>query len=557
MRKHYLWLPLLLLLVACGSSDGSSSQALSETKNGSSSSATCLEISQSSSPGSTSGTDPLLSQLWYLNNTGQDAFSSSGGKPGEDISLPATLWSTATGKGVRIAVLDNNIDYNHPDLIRNLNTATSCRFAGSNSNGDHATSVAGIIAAEKDNLRGAAGVAPDSQLSGFNILSAGNSYTEWSVALGHSGSRGQQQDIFNQSFGYNEISRLIPYDETFHAYYQQGTEQLRNGLGALYFKAAGNFHKNYGSCSSLNTNASGLPCQNVNMDPENNAPYNMVVAALNADGVRSSYSSSGSGVIFSAPGGEFGVKKPAIIAPDDLNNSSSAGGYDGYTSRFNGTSSAAPIAAGVAALILERRPDLGWRDVRHILLATADKVDPSVSPVALALSDGSLTAQPAWQTNSGGYAYHNSYGFGRINAMQALTDAAAYGGNLPAQQRRTFRSGSLNLSPPDNSVIGTHHTLNVGSTDNLTVESVQIRVQLSHNYLSDLQIQLTSPGGMTSVLMTPQNGMTTSVSNREMVLLSQAFYGETAPGNWRLEVFDTRAGNTGTLHSWSMTLYGH
>ncbi|MDX1319049.1 MAG: proprotein convertase P-domain-containing protein, partial [Oceanospirillum sp.] len=300
------------------------------------------------------------------------------------------------------------------------------------------------------------------------------------------------------------------------------------------------------------------PCQSANMDPDNNIPYNMVVAALNAKGMASSYSASGSSVLFSAPGGEYGVNNPAIITTDDINNNSSVNGQNGYTSKFNGTSSATPMVSGVAALILAKNPNLGWRDVRHILISSAKKVDNDIAAAMLIWETGeTLTTEPTWQTNSAGYHFHNWYGFGLINAQAAVEAAGNYGSNLPAQQTKYQTSGTLNQAIPDNSNTGTSHILSVSEAEKLTVESVQIRLMLSHLYLSDLQVQLTSPNGMKSVLMTPRNGMGTSISNKEMVLLSQAFYGENSLGDWKLEVFDTNGGDTGTLHSWSMTIYGH
>ncbi len=547
-RLLFLGLPAILL-TACG-----------ESSNSSTSSDMCWSVSQSLTSSTGSGTDPLLADQWHLVNTGQTAYSSSGGTAGEDIDLPGSVWSDVTGHGVTVAVLDTSIDYNHPDLFNNLNTQKSCHFTNSSSAGDHATSVAGIIAAEKDNAKGGAGVAPDSTVIGLNILNSDNTYAKWSVALGNAAENAASAAVFNQSFGYSKLGGLFSYDSTFHSYYLNGVTALRNGKGALYFKAAGNYYTDYGSvCTdpAVNANSNGLPCQNANMDPDNNIPFNMVISAVNASGTSSSYSSTGSSVIFSAPGGEYGTDSPAIITPDDLNNSSSVNGHYGYTAKFNGTSSATPMASGVAALILEKNPNLGWRDVRHIMLTTADQIDASRASSSLNLSNGTLTTEPGWQTNSAGNKYHNWYGFGRINANSAVSAVGSYGSNLPAQQTKYQTSGTLNQAIPDNSNTGTSHILSVSEAEKLTVESVQIKLMLSHQYLSDLQIQLTSPSGMKSVLMTPRNGMGTSISNKEMVLLSQAFYGENSLGDWKLEVFDTNDGDTGTLHSWSMTIYGH
>lgn len=515
----------------------------------------CLSAGALATP---TANDPLLAEQWHLKNTGQKAFSHCAGIADNSINLPETVWAETTGAGINVAVLDTDIDYAHPDLSANLDTLNSVDFSTTNNTGDHATSVAGIIAAEKDNGRGGAGVAPEATLQGFNILNSDNSYTNWNKALGKTGEPSARVDIFNQSFGYGKVANIADYDTTIASFYQDGVETLRSGKGALYFKSAGNYYSEYGACVSLSTNDYGLPCQNANMDVDNNIPYNIVVAAVNAAGKAASYSSSGSSVLFSAPGGEFGVNYPAIITTDDLDNNTSVNGQTGYTHKFNGTSSAAPMASGVAALILQANPSLGWRDVRHIMLTTADKIDSAINPATLDLgSGGTVTAEPTWQNNGAGHHYHNWYGFGRINAQAAVAAAKNYTGNLPAQQRKSQGPASLEASIPDKSSTGISTVFSVLEADKITVESVQVSVNLSHSYLSDLQIQLTSPSGMKSVLMTPLNGMNSSVSGQDIVLLSQAFYGENSLGNWTLQVIDINNGDTGTLHSGSMTIYGH
>lgn len=46
----------------------------------------------------------------------------------------------------------------------------------------------------------------------------------------------------------------------------------------------------------------------------------------------------------------------------------------GCTEYHTGTSAAAPLAAGMVALMLQVRPCLSWRDVQHIITFTATKV---------------------------------------------------------------------------------------------------------------------------------------------------------------------------------------
>ena len=50
--------------------------------------------------------------------------------------------------------------------------------------------------------------------------------------------------------------------------------------------------------------------------------------------------------------------------------------FDQCVTSFSGTSCAAPLAAGIFALVLEAEPSLTWRDVQHLVVRTAHKNDP-------------------------------------------------------------------------------------------------------------------------------------------------------------------------------------
>jgi subtilisin family serine protease len=108
-----------------------------------------------------------------------------------------------------------------------------------------------------------------------------------------------------------------------------------------------------------------------------------------------------------------------------------ADGYESgdYTSGFGGTSSATPLASGVAGLILSRNPGLTMTQVRQLMFDSADKVSPG-----LAAYNGS--------------GFSNRYGYGRIDAAGALGSTA-----LPA---------TLNLSASSYSVAETGKTVSVG-----------------------------------------------------------------------------------------------
>ena len=134
-------------------------------------------------------TDPLAAQQWHLKNTGQTAFADSGGVIGIDINVePVYNLLGFTGSGVTVAVVDTGMEILHEDLNANVVAGGSWNFitpTGTDPtntvdiDGDHGTSVAGLIAMAKNTV-GGIGVAPKAQLKGFNFLVATSSSASWS-----------------------------------------------------------------------------------------------------------------------------------------------------------------------------------------------------------------------------------------------------------------------------------------------------------------------------------------------------------------------------------------
>jgi subtilisin-like proprotein convertase family protein len=543
--------------------------------------------------------DPLVSQQWHLLNTGQTGYSDISGIAGSDINANPVYKSYGFGgKGVTVAVVDSGLEIAHEDLAANVVPGGSWNFINNTTDptntvdttGDHGTSVAGLIAMAR-NAVGGIGVASEAKLKSFNYLSTQTTANRI-ASLGGSSSNPTSNDvfIFNQSFGsYNTSDTVI--SSTVEAQYASGVTNLRAGKGAVYVKASGNGFNAYGTADCSAANNLALSCDNSNFDPYNTIPYQIVAGAVDASGSSSYYSTAGSSLWVSAPGGEYGFNasvapgylgvayQPAMVTTDQSGctngyarntaasstfnlggaNNSGENAECNYTNTFNGTSSATPVVSGVVALILEANPALTWRDVKYILAKTSVKAEPNLPAKFISLSNGSYEVVPAWKTNAAGFKYHNRYGFGVVDAKAAVDLARNYSsGQLGAFANTGWiASSNMSLAIPDNSVTGVNSSLNVSVPAVGVVEAVQIRVSATHPNTGDLAIELVSPSGTRSVLKTGADGFTSNANLSNMVLLSNAFYGEPAAGAWTIRLVDVASGNTGTFTRWSVRIYGH
>lgn len=382
----------------------------------------------------TAGSDILYKYQWHLENKGSNDYTVSEAVAGNDINVK-DVWNSYTGKGVTVAVIDQGIEVNHPDLAANIDIGQSWNYlSGSmdttptNPDYAHGTAVAGIIAASANNGIGGRGVAPDASLVSLNMLES-QSITDWSLPL-ESLVRGIDEssiDIFNNSWGSIAGTVHPNPDSTDSLYYQfanqlkYGTLHGRDGKGAIYVKSAGNDRQRV-------IGDKWRPFWNANLDPEQVERFMIVVGASKADGKFSWYSTPGANLLLNAPGGwtqkEFLEVDEHMIVTTDL--SGMYRGYDyrdggidyhfdatgnenyDYTNRMNGTSAAGPMVSGVVALMLEANPDLTWRDIRYILATTATK------------NGGSYV------TNAAGHSFSNTYGFGRVDAKAAVEKATGW-----------------------------------------------------------------------------------------------------------------------------------
>ncbi|EIV8655176.1 S8 family serine peptidase [Vibrio parahaemolyticus] len=527
--------------------------------------------------------DPLYSEQWHLDNTGQTAFAANPAVAGNDLNTKLTQAMGIAGIGVKVAVIDSGVQIDHPDLAGNVVTGSrnfveDSLFPSSypvDTNG-HGTAVAGLISAVGNNGEGGRGVASRSSLVGFNWL-ANQTLEGWLISHGMDPTT-RDVRVFNQSYGFSPINP-IAFDENDPQFklemdvMQNVSETNAWGRGALFVKSAGNGYRyfNTGRFFVLPSDFfagggnQGLPMHNSAQSYDNSSYFNLVTSALRADGTRASYSSVGANVWVAAPAGEYGQDFPAMVTTDLMGceegqNTSDGLGINGlhggteldpncnYTSTMNGTSSAAPNTSGAIAAIMSTNHALSARDVRALLAETARVTDAEHPGVQLEFTNdkGELVSYEAispWQKNAAGVNFHTFYGFGAVDLDEAMKRARMTNNVLPAQIITPWANNAIEVSVPDASLAG--GSSNIAITDDITVESVQVQLTLEHSRLPDLAIELVSPSGTRSVLQTPRNGLVgqsldpniTGYENQ--LMLSNQFYGENAKGEWTLRAIDT------------------
>ncbi len=474
-------------------------------------------------------TDSLFDSQWHLQNTGQ-----LGGTPGLDINV-AEIWDDYTGAGVRVGVIDDGVEFTHTDLNDNYNSAGQFDYGGNDSNpfpgtsDFHGTAVAGLIAAEQ-NGTGVVGGAFEASITGFRIFGGTVTESEFADVF----NRQVDLDVANNSWGYNGYFFDDLDDSLFDSVglaIENAVTNGRDGLGTVLLWAAGNDR---------------LDGQDVNYHGFQNARESIAVAAVENTGDISFYSTPGAAILIAAPsnGGTAG-----ITTTDRTGSNGYASGD--FTFSFGGTSAATPITASVVALMLEANPLLGYRDVQEILAYSARQVDPS---------DSSWDYNGAFNWNGGGLHTSHDFGFGLVDAHAAVRLAETWTDQSTRANEASFSAFSApNRTIVDNQTIS--DSLSIGSNANIDIEHVEVDLNLSHSWIGDLRVTLTSPDGTESVLVnrpgvSGSSTFGTDQDNINFTLSSTNHWGEDGVGLWTLEVRDSVTGDAGVLNDWTLSLYG-
>ena len=470
---------------------------------------------------STGVNDELQGCQWHLDNRGQ-----RGASVGEDANVVAAHAAGYLGAGVGVAVVDSGIDLDHDDLAGNTDISRSRSYCGSDtapfsSRSDHGTAVAGVIAA-RDNSIGMRGVAPRATLFNRRLLCGWVSNADIADAM----TRDMASIcVSNNSWGHIDSSNAAPAPLLFDLAIDQGLSSGCGGKGISYAYTAGN---------------GGQVLDDSNLDELANYYGVMSVCAVNAHGQRSVYSEQGANLWVCGPSNDGSDGVPGVATTTN---------HDHYRTDFGGTSAAAPMVAGTAALVRGANSELTWRDVKLILAGSARQNQPGDS--------GWRQGAVKWGETDERYRHSREYGFGVVDAHAAVQLAEEWT-NLPAMITQTQTSDDGAFEVPDGEGSVAKSVTFDGAIE--FVEFVQIDTSFRTDHFRDLRIELVSPSG-TEILVVPAgpawlNNYTTPL-NEPFRFGVAGLLGEPAEGAWTLKITDTISGGRASLESWGITLYGH
>jgi subtilisin family serine protease len=488
--------------------------------------------------------DPLINRQWHLKFANQ-----SGAVAGTDMNIESA-WGYGTaspilGAGVRIGIVDDGLETGHPDLAANVDTANDYDWNGNDNDpspgpdDDHGTACAGNAAAVGNNGIGMTGSAPAAKLIGLRLIAASVTDAQEAAAMNYlinSTSGTNLLHIKSNSWGPSDTGTLLEEPGVLtRAALRNAATTGRGNLGSIILWAGGN-----------GGSASGANADNSNYDGYANSIYTIAVGAFDSQSRRSNYSERGANLVVVAP--SSGASPALGVGTVDRSgsvgyNSGSTGGEisdANYTVNFGGTSSSTPSTAGVAALLLQRNPNLGWRDMQEIFIRSAKRVNPNESE---------------WATNSAGLRFNHNYGAGLVDATAAVALAATWT-NLSTQLSQNATQSGLSVAIPENTATGITRTFNLTGPD-LRVEHVTVKVDISHASRGNLDITLTSPSGMVSRLAEVHTDSNDNYTNWTFMTVRN--WGESSTGPWTLKVADVSASgnlNGGTLNSAELTVFG-
>ncbi|XP_020280997.1 furin-like protease 1, isoforms 1/1-X/2 isoform X2 [Pseudomyrmex gracilis] len=456
--------------------------------------------------------DDRWPQMWYLNR----------GK-GLDMNVQGAWAEGITGNGVVVTILDDGLEKDHPDLLKNYDPQASYdvnshdedpmpRYDMVDSN-RHGTRCAGEVAATANNSLCSVGVAFGAGVGGVRMLDGDvtDAVEARSLSLNP-----QHIDIYSASWGPDDDGKTVdgPGELATRAFIE-GITKGRNGKGSIFVWASGNGGRDHDNC---------------NCDGYTNSIWTLSISSATENGYVPWYSEACSSTLATTySSGSTGEKQ---VVTTDLHHH--------CTSSHTGTSASAPLAAGICALALEANKDLTWRDMQHIVVRTA-------KPANLQASD--------WVVNGVGRNVSHSFGYGLMDAT-AMVRLARRWRTVPEQHKCEVSAPHTGRQiPPKSQLVLDLHVKECSGVNFL--EHVQAKVSLMAARRGDLQIQLTSPQGTKSTLLAKRPHDVSKAGFTQWPFMSVHTWGERPHGIWKLEIHNEgRYFGRATLHEWALIFYG-
>jgi subtilisin family serine protease len=241
----------------------------------------------------------------------------------------------ATGKGVRVAVVDTGVDFDHPDLRERVTVANNFVDRGERTftTDVHGTAVAGVIAASANNV-GIVGVAPGAEIYALKAC--------WQQPPG------SREAVCNSY----TLAKAIDFAIT------KGTQVLNFSLGGPPDPLLGRLIGVALSKGIVVVAANGGPSRDFP------ASYQGVIGIIGSDDLKGGPAAPGTAQ----------AQLPALAAPAvDILTTIPKASYD----FFSGSSLAAAEVSGVAALLVEKDPKLAPARIAEIIRKTARPLNPT------------------------------------------------------------------------------------------------------------------------------------------------------------------------------------
>lgn len=302
----------------------------------------------------------LVKDQWHLMNT-------------HASSNVEEAWKYTKGAGIIVAVIDSGFDLDHPDinyasLGYDAQTGSMTAAAADTSSENHGTAVAGLIAARDDGI-GVVGVAPEAKILPIRLYGDDGMVSSSQIIRAHLKAVELGATIINNSWGTYDPrlaqGESLEISEQEIELYNNLATEANDGKGVVVIFASGN---------------SARKDPGFNNSPEARLEANLAVGATNKNNERAYYSIYGDALDLVAPGGDsFGgiytTDRQDLAVKISNKTRRYVLGYDkgSYTSNFIGTSAAAPIVSGLAALVWSANPQLSADEVKGIIIDTCKK----------------------------------------------------------------------------------------------------------------------------------------------------------------------------------------